>query len=368
MTPSKISQPLNNQVLSAQQGGGFVATATFDVGGGDVLIGFSASAWTQTAGEISIELWLDGQPTGGRLAMYANTTAMHLSLGHGWVSCPGLAPGQHELQLIAGEATITDMNDLACVTVWEMGDGCTVRFADDAPCPQGTGQILIKEAVEVLGGQALVSVDASGWATQAGQLVGAKVIFGQNEQAGFRVMANNANQHLAMVGTDLVATQVPRGQQLVAVEAGSATSTDGGDTVHVAVVDWVNQADAPAVLPLNPPLQNAAANAQQGDGGSIATASFESNGGTLLIRSNVSVWTQQTSGFTLFVGIQVDGTSKGFNQGFANFAATHMAMVTNDLVVTGVPAGSHTLNLMGENSVITDQNDSVSVTILEFPQ
>jgi hypothetical protein len=292
---------------------------------------------------------------------------MHLSLGHSWVSCPGLSPGQHEIALLAGDTTVTDPNDLACVTVWEMGDGCTVRFADDTPCPPGLGEMMFKEGVEVTGGQCLVSADASGWAGSAGQIVGAVVAIDTLATGNTEVMANNSGQHLATVGTDLFVQQVPRGQHLVTLVAEASTATDNNDTAHLAVVDWVTEADAPAVLELNPPLQNAQANSQQGDGGSIASSQFTSNGGTLLIRSNVSCWTQQTSGFTLFVGIQVDGTSKGFNQGFANFAGTHMAMVTNDLVVTGVPAGSHTLNLMGENSVITDYNDRVSVTILEFP-
>ena len=55
-------------------------------------------------------------------------------------------------------------------------------------------------------------------------------------------------------------------------------------------------------------------------------------------------------------------------QVYANPANTHMAMVTNDLVVTGVPAGSHRLGLIGEVGTYTDQNDRVSALVLEFPK
>ena len=68
----------------------------------------------------------------------------------------------------------------------------------------------------------------------------------------------------------------------------------------------------------------------------------------------------------LIVGIQIDGTSRGFAQIFANPSGTHMATVTNDLVLTGVPAGSHTLGLIGEANTVTDQNDRVSVVAFEF--
>jgi hypothetical protein len=89
-------------------------------------------------------------------------------------------------------------------------------------------------------------------------------------------------------------------------------------------------------------------------------------GGPLLVKVGVSCWTQSAN-VPLIVGIQVDGTSLGFARIFANQTGTHMATVTNDLVLTGVPAGSHTLGLIGEANTITDQNDLVSILVLEFP-
>jgi hypothetical protein len=369
MTPSTIFQPVNNVQLPSQQGDTAVVQETIQVNGGDALIGFSASGWAASGGTmLSFSLWLDGQPTGGQLQMYANAGQTHLSLGHSWVYCPALEAGSHAVTIVAGPGTVTDQNDTACLTVWEMGDGCAVRFAADLPCPSGTGQVLVKEAVGTKGGQLLVSESASGWVTSANQLVTARTTLDDDDAAvATQVFANNASEHLATVPTDFAHTDATnRGQHLVQMVADGQVSTDGGDTAHIAVVEWVNAPDAPVICAMNPPLVGAVANSQQGDGGSIAQSQFSKGDGTLLVKVGVSVWTNNPQS-QLSVGIQIDGTSLGFAQIFANPGATHMTCVTNDLVLTGVPAGTHTLNLMAERDVITDNNDRVSVLIMEFP-
>jgi hypothetical protein len=351
----------------AQQGDGMVASAQVELDGSDALVALSASAWSNAPGEISIELWMDGQPTGGRLAMYANSPQMHLSLGRTYVWLQGVQAGQHTLELMAGPTTVTDGNDSANVTIWQMGDGCAVRYTQDAPCPAGVGQTLIKAAFKSMGGQLLLSGSTSGWSTGAAAMTGGFIVVDSGDGLGMHVFANNAEQHLAAVPADLVygATD-DHGQHLVQVNAAGGTSTDGGDTAHIAVVEWVNPADAPVVVNMNPPLQDTTAIEQGGDGATIAVSSFDSSGGTLLVRVGVSAWTRQT-GEMLYVGVQIDGTSLGFAQIYPNFTETHMALVSNDLVISNVPAGNHTLNLMAEANVITDSNDRVSVLIMEFP-
>jgi hypothetical protein len=336
--------------------------------GGDALIGFSASAWSSVGGQLlTYELWLDGQPTGGQLAMYANYESVHLALGHTWVYVPGLTAGAHEVSLLAGPNTVTDGNDTASITVWELGDGCAVSFAGDAAPPaSGDGQMFFKEAVHSQGQQLLISASCSGWSSGSG-IVGATALFDGNLALTTEVFANAANEHLATVPTDVVVTEaVGHGQHLVTLSSEAATATDSGDLGHLAVVDWVNAADAPVAVPMSPPLQNAQALTQSGDGGTIQSAVFTSNGGPLLVKVGVSAWTQSAPTI-LYCGIQIDGTSQGFASIFANNSQTHMAMVTNPLVLTNVPAGNHALNLMAEANVVTDQNDRVSVMILEFP-
>ena len=368
MTSSTIYQPLNNTALAAQSGDGMVASVQVELLASDALISLAASAWSSAPGEMSIELWMDGQPTGGRLAMYANTAQMHLSLGRTYVWLQDVDPGQHTLELMAGPTTVTDGNDIACVTIWQMGDGCAVRFTQDAPCPTGVSQPLIKEAFGTEGGQLLLSGSTSGWVTQAGSMVQGFLVTDGGDGVGMEVYANNAEQHLATVPVDFVyGATGARGQHLVQINAGGLTSTDGGDTAHVAVVEWINPPDAPTVLSMTPPLMDATANTQSGDGGTIAASNFTCGGGTLLIRVSVSCWTNEPPGLPLYVGIQIDGVSHGFTQIWANFQETHMAMVSNDLVLNNIPAGQHTLGLLAEANVITDVNDRVSVLMMEFP-
>jgi hypothetical protein len=365
LTPSTISQPLNNVALASQSGGGVVAQANFAVNGGDALIGVSASAWAASGPTpISIAVWVDGQPTGGGLGLTATQGAMHLSLGHTWVWCRGLSAGQHELVLVAGGSTVTDQNDFACATVWEMGDGCVARFSDDAPSPVANGALLFKEAFETTGEtQVLMSASSSGWATGPGdQVIGSNIWFGAPTES-LDIFANNAEMDLASVPNDFIFTVQERGQSLVQLQASQATNTDQSDIAHLTVVEFVDAANAPVV---RAHLGNVPALSQHGDGGTVVAANFSCGGGPLLVRTSSSAWTSGTN-VPLQLGIQVDGTSRGFLQLFANPSTTHMALVTNDLVLTGVPAGQHTLGLIGEANTTTDQNDYVSLLIMEFP-
>lgn len=365
-----ISQPLNNAPLAQQNGGGIVAKATANFDGGDALIGFSASAWTQGAGPISMELWLDGQPTGGQLALFANRGVSHTAMGHQWAWLPGLSAGEHEIALFAGDSTITDQNDCACVTVWNMSDGAVVLFNEDVQCPLGSGQELARAefGVKIDEGVALVSASASGFATTPGSLVTGQLAFDgagvdPSNPVALQIFANSDAQHLAMVATDFLFAPQAGGQHLVQLLSDPSTATNDEDIAHLTVVELLGQG-APSILGQ---LQNVTADTQDGSGGAtIAQVQFESSGGPLLVRTALSVWTQQEG--PLSVGIQVDGTSAGFAQIFANQTGAHMPTVVNDLVVTGIAAGSHTLNLMAEANTITDQNDRVSVLILEFPQ
>jgi hypothetical protein len=364
MPPSAISQPLNNVQAAAQNGGGLVAEGNFTVNGGDALIGVSASAWAASGPTpITIEVWVDGQPTGQKLGLTATQGAMHLSLGHTWAYCQGLSPGQHTLALYAGQATVTDGNDYACATVWEMGQGCVVRFNYDAPSPSGTGEVLIKDAFETEGEtQLFISASSSGWTTGApNQVIGSNIWYGA-PTATLAVFANQSDMDLAAVPADLVYTEEHRGQQVVQLQALPDTSTDTADIAHLTVVEFVDPANAP-VIRAN--VQDTA-QSQHGDGGTIASTPFTCEGQALLLRVSASAWTSGTN-VPLQVGIQIDGNSIGFLQLFANPGNMHMTMVTNDLLLTGIPAGQHTLSLIGEINTITDQNDNVSLLIMEFP-
>ena len=362
MTSSTISQPLNNASLLPQSGDAFVAKATANFTGGDALVGVSASAWSAQPGPISMELWLDGQPTGAVLGTYASTGSMHLALGHTWAWLRQVPAGQHAIMLQAGPTTVTDQNDYACVTVIEPNDGLAIRASEDAPCPAGAAQPLVTARAETGDGRLLMSGSSSGFVTQAG-VIGSALVFDGGDGAPMEVFANNAQQHLAVVPTDVVFDNT-RGDHEFQVVGGGLTQTSGDDYAHIAAVEWVDASQAPTLVGQ---VSNQQASAQNGEGGAIFPPfQFGCKGGPLMIKVGVSCWTQSQN-VPLIAGIQIDGTSVGFTRIFANPSTTHMAMVTNDLVVTGVPAGTHTFGLIGEANTITDQNDRVSVLMLEFP-
>jgi hypothetical protein len=128
------------------------------------------------------------------------------------------------------------------------------------------------------------------------------------------------------------------------------------------MLEWVKPPDAPVVLNMNPYLQDAIPQTQQG-GGHIV----QSSGGTLLFRVNLSAWSNAPN--TLMdVSIQVDGKQLGSTSLFANPSTTHLALVSNDLVATRIPAGRHVFALAAARNTVTDQNDRVSVQALEFPK
>lgn len=361
MTPSTVSQPLNNVALLPQNGSGFVAKAAVNFTGGDALIGFSASAWSQQPGPISMTLWLDNEPTGGTLGTYATQGSMHLALGHTWVWCRGVSPGQHTIMIEAGPTTVTDQNDFACVTIIQPNDGLAIRFAEDATCPSGVAQPLITARAVTGDGGIMVSGSSSGWVTQAATLVRSAIVVDGGDGSPMEVFANNTGQRLAVVPTETIMDN-NRGDHEFQVFGEGMTQTDQNDYAHLSVVEWVDYSQAPSYLSQ---IQNQPAAAQHGDGGTIASVPVPTKGGTLLLKVGVSCWSQ-TQNVPLIVGIQIDGTSVGFCRIYANPTQVHMATITNDLVVTGIPAGSHTLTLIGEANTITDQNDRVSVLAMEF--
>jgi hypothetical protein len=346
-----------------------VAQATVNFDGSDALLGFSGSAWAQAAGEISLQVWLDGEPLGTALAIYANTPQMHMSLGRMWVHAPGVAAGQHKLMVVAGMGTITDQNDRVNLTLWQLGDGLAVRMTADVPCPAGNGQTLLTERFGVPeGGAFLISGAGSGWVTQAGALVQTTMLFERGDGLMAEVFANNANQHLATVPVDNIYpnTSHLRAEYELQLAAQSGTWTDGGDIAHLTAVEWLNPADAPVEVPMNPTLMDTAAAAQSG-GEYLAQSKFQCGGGTLLFRVSMSGWTPQAA-VPIGASIEIDGRPLGNVEMFANFASTHLALPSNDLVVTGIPAGNHTFQLQSGAYTYTDQNDRVGVLALEFPK
>jgi hypothetical protein len=367
MANSTVSQIFQNTVANAQSGDDVVAQATIECGGGDILFGFSGSAWSQAGGApIGLTVWLDNEPLGGGLSIYANSGGMHMSLGRSWVHAPGVSPGQHKLMVVASPGTITDQNDRVNLTQLELNDGLALCTTTDVPCPAGTGQVLSTQRFEMQGGSFLLSSAGSGWVAQANQLVGLYMLFDGGDGSPNQVFANNANQHLAAVPYDSWNASGGRGDWELQLTAASNTSTDQGDIAHLSAIEWIDPTQAPVVVDMNPWTMGTSASQQQG-GGYILSAGFGCTGGPLLFRTSISGWCPNQDTM-IGASIEIDGNPVGNIELFANPATTHLAMPSNDLVVTGIPAGQHSFQLQAGASTYTDQNDLVSVLPLEFPQ
>jgi hypothetical protein len=293
--------------------------------------------------------------------MYASAGAMHLSMGHTWVWARGLSAGQHTIMLEAGPTTVTDQNDVACVTVIEPNDGLKILFAEDAPCPKGMGQALITARAETNDNGVWISGSSSGWATVANNTVRSALLYDGGDGTLMEVFANNANQHLSVVPTDNI-QDTNRGNHEFQVYGGGVAATDLTDYAHLSVVEWVDYTQGPSYLSQ---IQNVAAQGQQGGGAVVGSLPVPSKGGTLLVRVGVSGWSGAANQ-TLSVAVLIDGDKVGSTQVFANPSTTHMSLVPNDLVVAGIPAGNHNLTLVANGNTITDLNDRVSVMVMEF--
>ena len=98
------------------------------------------------------------------------------------------------------------------------------------------------------------------------------------------------------------------------------------------------------------------------------SVSFTANGGTLLVFVSGS---GAAGGIAGTVGANIlldDGITVGSIQVVANQTLSHVAFVPQQFVLTGVAAGSHTLQLSALNAnTHTDVNDYYDVSVLELP-
>ena len=78
------------------------------------------------------------------------------------------------------------------------------------------------------------------------------------------------------------------------------------------------------------------------------------------------------SGFRAALGqigmfVFIDGRNVGIARSFTNEPGSHKTFSTGHFIVTGIPAGGHTMTLTLWNSTITDINDFFNVSVLELP-
>lgn len=353
-------QPLSNATAESQSGDGTIASGNFATSGTPCLLGFSCSGWTQTQGaQIEATLTVDGEEV-ARLQLPASTTAMHLSLGRTW-GYGLLAEGRHEFSVVAGPNTITDQNDRVSLTVWELGEPQPVTVREDItePCNPGTGAIMGSVFPKTGDGPLLVSTSAAAEAASAG-LIGMHALVDNTTAIASEIFANNASQELTFVPIDLLLEPLGEGKHQIDLDAYDNTVTTGKEFFDLTVLEI----EEPKLVQVTPLWENSEANTTHG-GDIVASGSFQTNGGTLIFRISGSGF-GPNGGMIGLDCVLDDRTGIGLAEVFANPANVHMPVVSNDIVVTGVGAGSHKLDVYSTITTYTDQNDRLSVTVIEL--
>ena len=95
------------------------------------------------------------------------------------------------------------------------------------------------------------------------------------------------------------------------------------------------------------------------------SGTFTSNGGTLMIFASAGAY-HATAGSTMQVDVKLDTVVKASLKAYTNEANSHKMLCSDPIVLTGIGAGSHTVELVLVAGS-SDANDYSQVTVLELP-
>lgn len=98
----------------------------------------------------------------------------------------------------------------------------------------------------------------------------------------------------------------------------------------------------------------------------LSSAAFTSSGGTLRLQYSGSGYSA-TPSTLIGMTVKLDGSAIDQTGIFANQSGMHLAFVSKEWVLTGIPAGSHTVTLEPMAGTFTDGGDIFNVTITEMP-
>jgi hypothetical protein len=117
---------------------------------------------------------------------------------------------------------------------------------------------------------------------------------------------------------------------------------------------------------LQSPMWNVTQVLKQRRGPMPVSGTFQSNGGTLLLFASGSGFRSGIA--TMGMAIKLDGTQVSSATTWSNVEKAHHAFVPESLVLRGIAAGNHTIQLAASpGDTLSDANDYFSVTVLELP-
>lgn len=356
-----VTPVLSDVQCNSQQGGELMAQGSVSppASGTDALVFLAASGWATTVGSISatLELGSRSAPT----SVFVNDTSSHLALLRRRVFVPRLPLGPNSVSVTAGTGTVTDYNDRVNVTVVQRGASPKpfhVRRERSGPAASATS--ITSTPFPSQGGTLLISAAATGYSTSASQMTGMTISVDGQPIGVSQLYANEANSHQSFVPVDLVVVDISPGSHAVALAPQSGTTVDTNDFYSLTVVELLCP---PSVMTATQVLANATCSTQ-GGGNTMASGTFASSGGTLVVAVSVSGFAAAENTL-LQASIQIDNKEVGTTELYANRAQTHLCLTGNDVVATSVGAGNHTIGLIASSSTKTDYNDRCSITVIE---
>jgi hypothetical protein len=355
-----VTQLASNAACLAQTGGRPVFSGKVAVRGGRVYAFYSASGWS-ASGSTALAASLTVATEVSSVLGYANPKNSHQALTRQRVALGHLAPGPATpVTLTAAGSTTTDTSDRVSLTVVELGLPASWRqltgSSGSASFPPSSYVTLPFTAH---GGNLMISGSGTGFSTNDATMTGMTLAIDGASIGNIQLFANQANWHLPFVPADFLVSAIAPGAHTFTATPMSGTRIDGNDFYSVSIIEILAP---PAVLNVTPALVNASASTQPG-GQQVCSGSFSSSGGTLVVCASASGYTAAVG--SLGMSIQVDGKPQGSLGMYANAAATHLCLVGNDLVVTGIPAGNHAVSLVAASGTVTDYNDRCSITVIE---
>ena len=324
----------------------------------------------------------------GTPRVFLNPANSHAAMVNSWTLVPGvLASSGATVTVASQQGTTVDLNDHCCVTLYELGPDAplAVRAAagQSVAVPGQTelffpGGVMLYQPFMSFGGRLLIRVGGSAIPPPGANLATLVVELDGEEIARAELCAktnsgSSVNWHGTVVPVSVLADAAPGSHALVvrALDGASPTQYDFHDWVSALVLE---QMPSPQGLQISPLLVNAACETQAGNG-VAAAARFSSAGCTLVIWAAASAFGSGSSDTLVNLNLRLDGqpltigAQQAALNGFTNMSATgqvHLTLVSNDLVVTGIAAGNHLLELVGDNVTCTDGNDRCSLSVLDL--
>jgi len=350
-----FSVPVPMVAAQSQSGGGVIAGGTFSTTGHMQLISVAVSASASSANSMmSVKVSVDDASLGS-LEFFASSASSKLVLTPRRFLA-FLRSGAHTVTLTAGSGTATGTVDRAMVSVIDLGDNPELlRSFTHVYGPYKDVPFFTR------GGTVLLWVAGSGRSKTASQLTGASIQVDGAEVAQLQVFANAAETRLELVPAQVLRTNLDPGDHTLRVVPTSATTIDANDRWAVEILELTAP---PQVLSVSSPIQNVACINQNG-GQTVASGTFSTSGGLVLLRAMASAWARASSS-PLNLTVRVDGVSSGTVSGYTSAGTFHMPLVPADILLTSLAPGSHQVALIADPATVTDGNDRCSVSILEL--